>query len=175
MNNVKTKQGSKTVPYTENILFKYLKNTDDTRIPLNVLHKIYNKFVDGHKTDTELQKELVAKDFSYKTRAIRPQDKAYFQTLSQEADKYFCELEFRETPKQKAISCYLDPEFWNAINPQRKKETEDKNAAEFSEYLKELAEKYATFFVEEAPEEPINDNPLTGFVSPEKFKDEDLQ
>lgn len=175
LNNIQPQQKPKTKSPTENLLYKHLKNTDDTRIPLNVLHKIYNHFIDSQKTDTELQKELVAKGFSYETKAIRAQDKTYLQTLSKEAGKHYCELEIRETPKQKAISCKLNPEFWNEISPERKKETEDKNAAEFNEYLKELAEKYAPFFIEEAPEDPTIDNPLAGFVSPEKIKDEDLQ
>lgn len=175
LNDIKEQHKPTNTSSTENILFKYLKNTDDTRIPLNLLHKIFNTFIDSQKTDTELQKELVANGFDYGTKAIRSQDKEYIQTLSREAEKYYCNLEIRETPKQKAISCNLDPEFWNAISPQRKKETEDKNAAEFSEYLKELAEKYAPFFVEETPEEPINNDPFARYVPPEKFKDEDLQ
>ena len=175
LNNAKTQQKLKAIPSTENVLYKHLKNTDDTRIPLNVLHKIYNQFVDSQKTDTELQKELVANGFNYDTKAIRSQDKKYFKILSQEAEKYFCELKFRETPKQKAISCYLDPEFWQEISPERKKEVEDKNATEFDKYLKELSEKYAPFFIEEEPEKPINNDPLAGFVPLDKLKDEDLQ
>lgn len=175
LNNIQPQQKPKTKPSTENLLFKHLINTDEARIPLNVLHKIYNHFIDSKKADTELQKELVAKGFSYETKAIRAQDKTYMQTLSECAGKHYCELEIRETPKQKAISCKLDPEFWNEISPERKKETEDKNESKFNEYLKELAEKYVPFFVEEAPEEPINDDPLAGFIPPEKFKDEDLQ
>lgn len=175
LNNIHPQKTPKAKTSDENLIFKHLKNTDDTRIPLNVLHKIYNHFIDSKITDTELQKELVKKGFIYETKAIRAQDKTYLQKLLQDAGKHFCELEIRDTPKQKAISCKLDPEFWNEVSPERKKENEDKNAAEFNEYLKELAEKYAPFFVENTPEKPVSNDTLKGFVPLDKLKDEDLQ
>lgn len=153
----------------------YLENTDETRIPINVLTQIYNQFIDSQISCTELRKVLEEKNYAYKTMDIRNCDKDYLQTLSNQAEKYFIKLNIPLSDKQKAISCKLNPEFWNEISPERKKETEDKNAAEFNEYLKELAEKYAPFFIEEAPEDPTIDNPLAGFVSPEKIKDEYLQ
>lgn len=157
------------------ILTNHLENTDETRIPLSVLAQIYNQFIDSQKTKTELRKSLEEKGYIYNTRDLRNRDKEYLQILSDQAQKHFIKLDIPSTDKQKAFSCKLNPEFWNEISPERKKETEDKNAAEFNAYLKELAEKYAPFFVEEAPEEPINNIPLAGLTPPEKFKDKDLQ
>lgn len=155
------------------ILTNHLENTDETRIPLSVLEQIYNQFIDSQKK-TELRKSLEEKGYIYNTRDLRNIDKEYLQILSDQAQKHFIKLDIPSTDKQKAISCKLDSEFWNEISPERKKETEDKNSAEFNAYLKELTEKYAPFFVEEAPEEPINDDHLAGFIPPEKFNDKDL-
>lgn len=169
----KTKIQQSKSPF--DILVEHLENTDETRIPLNVLTQIYNQFIDRHKTGTELRKDLEEKGCTYKTRDIRNSDREYLQTLLIQAEKRFIKIEIPSSDKQKAFSCKLNPEFWQAITPERNKEIEDKNATKFDKYLKELAEKYAPFFIEEEPEKPINNDPLAGFVPLDKLKDEHLQ
>lgn len=156
-----------------NIFYKCLKNTDESRIPLNILHQIYSKFITDGKTDTQLQKELTEAGFKYDLMDIRNKDKEYLDALVEQAKKISLNLEIKTTKSQRSVSCKIDPKFWDEISPEIKKENELTRAAEFELYLKSLSEKYAKFYDVKLPQP--EEDPLKDFVPLEKIPDDLLQ
>lgn len=156
------------------IFINNLIKTDETRIPLNILHQIYCHFVASGKTDTALHEELENKGFVYGSQKIRKQDSEYLQILNSKCAEHFLDLKTYKSNTQKAISCKLDPKFWTEISLKKKQDTEDKQSAEFDSYLKDLAEKYSKFFVEPNTYQPKPD-PYKDFIPLEKIPDSKLQ
>lgn len=156
-----------------NLLLDNLINTDETRIPLDVLHQIYSFFVENGKSKTQLRKEIENAGFTYNTMAIRKSDKEYLKSIGKIANLSFILLEINEYEKKRSVSCKIDPKFWDEINPAIKQENELARAAEFDLYLKSLSEKYAKFYDVKLPK-PEKD-PLKDFVPLEKIPDDLLQ
>lgn len=156
-----------------NLLLDNLINTDETRIPLDILHQIYSVFVENGKSKTQLRQEIEDAGFTYKTMAIRKSDKEYLKSIGKTANLSFMPLEINENEKKRSISCKIDPKFWDEISPEIKKENELTRAAEFELYLKSLSEKYAKFYDVKLPQP--EEDPLKDFVPPEKIPDDLLQ
>ena len=159
----------------EKDFWDHLINTDETRIPIKVLHQIYSYFTNNQKTITDLQKEFQEKGFKYTTMAVRNSDREYFESLSNQAANHFLNLDIPTANRQRMVSCQISPEFWDTVSLAHKKENESKESEEFNKYLKELSKKYAEFFVEITPPEPEKDDPYAGFIEFKKYPDEKLQ
>lgn len=158
----------------DDVFFNNLIKIDETRIPLNILHQIYSRFINSGKNISELREKLQTKGFNYTTMDIRDKDKAYLRDLSNDAEKFFLTLEIRNTKKQKSVNCKLDPKFWSEISSKTKKENESRQSEEFDLYLKSLAEKYKPFY-EVDIQEPEQDDPYKNWKTIDKIPDDDLQ
>lgn len=163
----KAKNVAKEKSKTKESYFNYFKNTDDHRIPIVLISEIFTRFKKYFPSD-KIEKVtgtmMENLKFTYKNQQIRKEDRDYLNKLVEDAKDCNLELVISEREKMKAVSCELDPQFWDDMKQEMAETDKLAKMNEFEKYLRQLSEEYSEFF----PEVPKPAKPKDKFKSLEQ-------